>query len=57
MQRTMETVTNFFNPFDVVDKDMFCVSSGAPVIEVIAIDLLRAKDAGRSVKKTLLKTG
>ena len=58
MQRVLEAFRRFFNPFDVDSEHharLFCVSSGRPVAEDVAIDMVRYVAAGTNATDEFLK--
>ncbi|KAI9541765.1 hypothetical protein NQZ68_027129 [Dissostichus eleginoides] len=48
IQRTIETIRNFTNPFTISDKDrLYSLASGAPVLMEVEMDVLQAETVGK----------
>ncbi len=48
VQKVVDAIGNFIDPFAVPDKDsLYCISSGAPVSKSVENDLLTAGDTGK----------
>ena len=43
----VKAITNFINPFDVYDNNLYCLSSGAPTTKDIEEDLLSVSKVGK----------
>lgn len=55
VKRTMTAINGWINPFNISNKDiLYVLSSGAPVPEIIANDVLRAEKAGKAAKQSFI---
>ncbi len=56
VQRTLEAIKNFTNPFDINDKDhLYNIASGAPVSPDVEIDVLQADTVGKTAKEAFIR--
>ncbi|KAI4827600.1 hypothetical protein KUCAC02_030985 [Chaenocephalus aceratus] len=56
IQRTIETIRNFTNPFTISDKDrLYSLASGAPVLMEVEMDVLQAESVGKAAKAEFIK--
>ena len=56
VNKTVDAVKSFLNPFDVPEKTkLYCLSSGAATSSDIEIDVLRAEKAGEEAKKQFIR--
>ena len=52
VQRTMNAIKNFTNPFTIPDKDhLYSLASGAPVSQDVETDVLQAEAIGKLAKE------
>ena len=51
VERVVDAVKNFTNPFTIVDKErLYCLASGAPVPLDVETDVLQAEAIGKDAK-------
>ncbi|KAF3836203.1 hypothetical protein F7725_028761, partial [Dissostichus mawsoni] len=56
IQRTIETIRNFTNPFTISDKDrLYSLASGALVLMEVEMDVLQAETVGKAAKAEFIK--
>ena len=55
IRRTTDAITGWLNPFTIPNKDkLYILSSGSPVSEEVADDVLRAEKAGNDAKNAFI---
>lgn len=56
VQRVLGAVSNFINPFTLVDKDkLYCLASGAPAPIEVEMDVLQAETVGNVAKADFIE--
>lgn len=56
VQRTLEAIRNFTNPFTIPDKDrLYSLASGAPVPMDVEMDILQAEAVGKAAKAAFIR--
>ena len=48
MKKILQSFDNFSNPFETDQKDLFCLSSGKPVLKMFSDDLLNVEEYGKT---------
>ena len=56
VMQVVETIQDYSNPFDIADEtNLYCLSSGCPVVTDTMEDVLRAEDEGKKAKEDFIK--